>query len=160
VSFSFCEFDIQSCACVIPCRPGDLKARVRGDNRSERGNLARDSGKACHNRQSTDRNDIIKVCRAFRSREDIGLLKLNLEVWRARGNDREIIEAKERAEIQKKIQGLNEQRRKYVAAEMKKQQDAGDKTLGSAVIQAVREQAKTRDFEFEQPKESKNDAKK
>lgn len=60
--------------------------------------------------------------------------------------------AKERAEIQKKIQGLNEQRNKYVAAEMKKQQAAGDETLGSAVIQAVREQAKTKNFKFEQPK--------
>ncbi|MBN2270593.1 MAG: VWA domain-containing protein [Sedimentisphaerales bacterium] len=67
--------------------------------------------------------------------------------------------AKERAEIQKKIQGLNEQRKKYVAAEMKKQEAAGEKTLGSAVIQAVREQAKTKKFKFEQPKEPKNEAK-
>ena len=62
--------------------------------------------------------------------------------------------AKERAEIQKKIQGLNEKRKKYVAAEMKKQQAAGEKTLGSAVIQAVREQAKKKNFKFEPPKKS------
>ena len=66
--------------------------------------------------------------------------------------------AKERAEIQKKIQGLNEQRRKYVAAEMKKQQAAGDKTLGSAVIQAVREQAGRKNFKFEEPKKPSADA--
>jgi len=60
--------------------------------------------------------------------------------------------AKERTEIQKKIQSLNELRKKYVAAEMKKQQAAGEKTLGSAVIQAVREQAKKKNFKFEQPK--------
>jgi len=68
--------------------------------------------------------------------------------------------AKERAEIQKKIQGLNEQRKKYVAAEMKKQQEAGEKTLGSAVIQAVREQAKKKNFKFEQPKKDSADAEK
>jgi len=62
--------------------------------------------------------------------------------------------AKERVEIQKKIQSLNEKRKKYVAAEMKQQQAAGEKTLGSAVIQAVREQAKKKNFKFEQPKKS------
>ena len=69
--------------------------------------------------------------------------------------------AKERAEIQKKIQTLNESRKKYVAVELKKQQAAGGKTLGSAVIQAVREQAKKKNFKFEQPKEksSKNQKK-
>jgi hypothetical protein len=60
---------------------------------------------------------------------------------------------KERADIQAKVQQLNEQRKKYVAAEMTKQQKEGQ-TLGSAVIQAVREQAQKRDFKFEQPKES------
>ncbi|MHC4742403.1 MAG: vWA domain-containing protein [Planctomycetota bacterium] len=64
--------------------------------------------------------------------------------------------AKERAEIQKKIQTLNEQRKKYVAVELKKQQAAGGKTLGSAVIQAVREQAEKKNFKFEQPKKSSN----
>lgn len=60
--------------------------------------------------------------------------------------------SKERAEIQKKIQTLNESRKKYVAVELKKQQAAGGKTLGSAVIQAVREQAEKKNFKFEQPK--------
>jgi len=66
---------------------------------------------------------------------------------------------KERADIQAKIQQLNEQRKKYVAAEMKKQQKEGQ-TLGSAVIQAVREQAQKRNFKFELPKESKDNAEK
>ena len=61
---------------------------------------------------------------------------------------------KERAQIQKKIQDLNEKRKKYVAVEMKKQQAAGEKTLGSAVIQAVREQAKKKNFKFAQLKKS------
>jgi len=63
---------------------------------------------------------------------------------------------KERARIQQKIQQLNDQRKKYVAAEMKKLQPK-DKTLGSAMIQAVREQAEKRNFKFESPeKPSKN----
>ena len=65
--------------------------------------------------------------------------------------------AKERADIQKKIQSLNEQRKKYVAAEMKKQKEAGGKTLGSAVIQAVREQAEKKKFKFEQPGKTANE---
>jgi hypothetical protein len=60
---------------------------------------------------------------------------------------------KERTEIQKKIQKLNAQRSKYVADEMKKLQ-GGRNTLGSAVIQAVRDQAIKRNFEFHQRKES------
>ena len=60
-------------------------------------------------------------------------------------------------EIQKKIQTLNEQRKKYVAVEMKKQQKGG-KTLGSAVIQAVREQAKKKNFKFEPPKKPQKTA--
>jgi hypothetical protein len=61
--------------------------------------------------------------------------------------------AEERAKIQKRIQELNEQRKKYVNTEMKKQQK-GSETLGSAVIQAVREQAKKKNFKFEPPKKS------
>jgi hypothetical protein len=56
--------------------------------------------------------------------------------------------AKQRGEIQQRIQELNEQRKKYVAEEMKKQQQQGN-TLGSAAIKAVREQAKKKDFTFE-----------
>lgn len=59
--------------------------------------------------------------------------------------------SKERAEIQKKIQELNGQRKTYVAAEMKKLAGKAD-TLGSAVIKAVREQAKKKNFKFEEPK--------
>ena len=58
---------------------------------------------------------------------------------------------KQRAEIQKQIQQLNGQRRKYIDEEMKKRQKQGD-TLGSAVIQAIREQAKKKNFKFEPPK--------
>ena len=61
--------------------------------------------------------------------------------------------AKKRAEIQKKIQVLNEQRKKYVAEEMKKLQRRG-KTLGSAMIQAVRRQATARNFKFKSSTEA------
>jgi len=53
---------------------------------------------------------------------------------------------KQRAEIQKRIQELNEQRKKYIAEEMKKQQQ--DKTLGSAIIKAIRDQAGKKNFTF------------
>lgn len=56
--------------------------------------------------------------------------------------------AKRRAEIQQRIQELNEQRKKYVAEEMKKRQGQGN-TLGSAIIKAVRDQARKKNFTFE-----------
>ena len=55
--------------------------------------------------------------------------------------------AKERAEVQGKIQTLNAEREKYVAAQMKLQ--AGTNTLDAVVIGAVREQAGRRAFKFE-----------
>ena len=57
-------------------------------------------------------------------------------------------QATKRAEIQGKIQQLDEQRKKCVAKEMKKRQKEG-KTLGSAIIQAIREQAQKKNFTFE-----------
>ena len=59
------------------------------------------------------------------------------------------LEAKtrKRAEIQQRIQVLNEQRKKYVAEEMKKRRLQSD-SLGSAVIKAVRDQAKEKNFTF------------
>lgn len=64
--------------------------------------------------------------------------------------------AKQRMDIQQKIQVLNEQRKKFVAEEMKKRQLQGH-TLGSAVIKAVRDQAKEKNFIFEpSEKPSKN----
>ncbi len=61
--------------------------------------------------------------------------------------------ARERTQIQQRIQHLNEQRKKYVTEEMKKRQEEGN-TLGSAIIQAVREQAGKRNFKFESPEQS------
>ncbi len=59
--------------------------------------------------------------------------------------------AKERSEIQAKIAELNAQRKKYVAQQMKKQHGS-EKTLGSAAIRAIREQAKKRNFKFKSEK--------
>jgi hypothetical protein len=57
-------------------------------------------------------------------------------------------QANQRAEIQAKIQLLNEQRRKYVAEQMKKQQ-GDEQTLGSAIREAIRTQARTKQFTFQ-----------
>jgi hypothetical protein len=66
-------------------------------------------------------------------------------------------QAKERAEIQAKIQTLNEQRRAFLAKEMKKQQAQGQ-TLGSAVQQAIREQAQKKNYTFKAPEGPKQDS--
>jgi hypothetical protein len=55
--------------------------------------------------------------------------------------------SKERAEMQAKIQALNQEREKYVAARMK--EVAGTNTLDAVVISAVREQSAKRNFKFE-----------
>jgi hypothetical protein len=60
--------------------------------------------------------------------------------------------AKQRKEIQQRIQELEKQRKAYVAEAMKKRQGQGN-TLGSAAIKAVREQAKKRNFTFESSQE-------
>jgi len=59
--------------------------------------------------------------------------------------------AKERSNIQKRIQKLNEQRRAFLAEEMKKRQAQGKDTLGSAVQQAIREQAQKKNYTFKAP---------
>jgi len=61
--------------------------------------------------------------------------------------------ARERAQIQQQIQRLNDGRTKYIAEQMKKQLNGPD-TLGSAVIEAVRQQAEAKQFKFE-PSSSK-----
>jgi len=60
-------------------------------------------------------------------------------------------QARQRKEIQAKIQHLNEQRRIYVAEELKKRQGEGQ-TLGSAVKEAIREQARKKHYTFQPPK--------
>ena len=55
--------------------------------------------------------------------------------------------AKERAELQAKIQALNDARNKYVAARMKTQ--SATNTLDAVVISTVREQAVKKSFRFE-----------
>ena len=59
--------------------------------------------------------------------------------------------ARERSEIQGRIQKLNEQRRVFLAEEMKKRQAQGKDTLGSAVQQVVREQAQKKNHTFKEP---------
>jgi hypothetical protein len=54
--------------------------------------------------------------------------------------------AKERAELQAKVQQLNEQRSKYVAEQTAKQQQCN--TLGAAIKQAIREQAGKKNYTF------------
>ncbi len=59
---------------------------------------------------------------------------------------------KERRKIQKEIQELNKERKKYVAEEMKKLADKGGDTLGASITKAVREQAAKKDFKFDEEK--------
>jgi hypothetical protein len=54
---------------------------------------------------------------------------------------------KKREEIQIKIQHLNEERRRYVAAKQRKLYDSG--TLDDAIIKTVREQAAQKNYQFE-----------
>ena len=56
-------------------------------------------------------------------------------------------QTQKRTELQKKVQELTAARDKYVAEEMKKQGADADKTLGGAMLKAVREQAAERKFE-------------
>lgn len=56
--------------------------------------------------------------------------------------------ARERQEIQEKVQSLNEARKKIVAAERKKQRNSGEETLDSAIIKCVRAQAAKKAFRF------------
>ena len=65
------------------------------------------------------------------------------------------VKGKERAELQAKVQQLNEQRNKYVAEQTAKQQ--GSQTLGSAVKQAIREQAGKKHYTFK-PVQAPSDA--
>ena len=62
--------------------------------------------------------------------------------------------AKQRAKIQTDIQQLNEQRKAFLA-QARKSQQAGHKTLGSAIILAIREQAQKKEFVF--PTETSED---
>ena len=63
--------------------------------------------------------------------------------------------ASERAELQTRIQQLNELRSKFIAEETAKQRPAD--TLGSAVKQAIREQARQKNYTFK-PASSPSDA--
>lgn len=57
--------------------------------------------------------------------------------------------SKERAELQAKIQALNAEREKFVKAEMKKQAEAGPKTMDAALIESARSQGGKQAFSFE-----------
>ncbi len=54
----------------------------------------------------------------------------------------------ERAQIQEKINRLNVDRKKHIAAELEKRGE-GDDSLGAAVVKAVRKQAEAKQFKFE-----------
>ncbi len=56
---------------------------------------------------------------------------------------------KKRGEIQEKIRKLDDERKKFVAAKLKEQQNSEAETFDSAMIKALRKQAESRDFKFE-----------
>ncbi len=55
---------------------------------------------------------------------------------------------KKRASIQKRIQKLNQARKKFVADQQKEMSKSGGDTLDAAMIKAIREQATQKDFRF------------
>jgi hypothetical protein len=57
--------------------------------------------------------------------------------------------AAKRIVIQNEIKGLNKQREAHVATELKKNAEAGDKTLDQAMIEITRKQAAARGYKFE-----------
>ena len=57
--------------------------------------------------------------------------------------------AKEREEIQKKIQQLNAERDRYVAEEMKKRSEKGEATLDEALLESAKEQGGKNAYTFE-----------
>jgi hypothetical protein len=59
-------------------------------------------------------------------------------------------QASKREEIQARVLELNEQRKAYVAEEMKKQAESGEDTFDAAVIKVIRQQAEAKSFTFEQ----------
>ena len=59
---------------------------------------------------------------------------------------------KKRAEMQTKVNDLNTKRSQYVEAEMKKMADAGSKSFDAAIRTAIRAQAASKGFKFEEPK--------
>ncbi|UCD48904.1 MAG: VWA domain-containing protein [Phycisphaerales bacterium] len=59
-------------------------------------------------------------------------------------------QAGQRAEIQAQIQRLNEQRNKFVAQQLKKHRGEGQ-TLGAAIKEAIREQARKKNYTFQPP---------
>jgi hypothetical protein len=83
--------------------------------------------------------------------EDMKTEDLPLELQKMTTGERKAYvetKAKERTVIQQKIQQLNDQRQKYAAEEVKKLQNRPD-TLGKAVTQAIRQQAQSKNFVFE-----------
>lgn len=57
--------------------------------------------------------------------------------------------AKERAQLQEQIKKLDAERQKYVAEEMKKQAKGATSTLDAAIVESVREAAKTKGYTFQ-----------
>lgn len=106
--------------------------------------------------------DLVDACKHNKVKvEDIKTEELPENMQKMTIEERKVYietKAKERTEIQQKIQQLYEQRKKYVAEEMKKLQKDTD-TLGSAIIQAVNEQAKRKNFKIETPDKSLNNEK-
>ena len=91
--------------------------------------------------------------------EDVEEENLPEKLWKMSIQERKTYieaKAKQRVEIQQRIQELNEQRKKYVAEQMSKQQPQAD-TLGVAVIKAVHDQAREKNFTFESSEKPSKD---
>ena len=84
--------------------------------------------------------------------EDLKESELPAEMRRMNNSEREAYlekTEKERRRIQETINRLNDERKKYVAVQMKNQGKNTDSSFGAAVVKTVREQAAAKNFRFE-----------
>ena len=96
--------------------------------------------------------DLIDAINAGKKLEEVPVEELPEEMKKLSPEERQSYldsKTKERVEIQKKIQELNESRKKYVAEEMKKVSVDGKDSLDSAMINALRQQAAKKSFSME-----------
>ena len=136
----------------------NMSNQTAQDNNSRSLSVSNAAGRAVTKSSGYYRNDTWDVVDAIKNNkmklEDFKDTDLPKEMQKMNKDERKAYvekNAKERQKIQKKIQTLNDARKKHIVAEMKKLAGA-DKSLGSAMIKAVRKQAETRNFKFKKNK--------
>lgn len=115
--------------------------------------VSRSISKGCANLYCNDAWDLIDAIKTGKCKlDDLGdddlpedIRKLGKTERKARVDD----VGRDRETIQKRIMNLNAEREAFLLAERKKQAAAGEETLDSAILKAVREQATRANIRFE-----------